>query len=45
MRKIIVFLNVCLFINCGNRETTVNKEELLSKDYRLFQNTSAWGTR
>lgn len=42
MRKIIVIIAIFLFISCFNRETIVDKQELLGKDYRLFQNTSAW---
>lgn len=31
-----------ILISCNNRETIVDKSELLGDDYRLFQNTPAW---
>jgi len=43
MRKLIIFLLILFFFgSCNNRETKIEKEELLGNDYRLFQNTAAW---
>lgn len=40
--KHIIFCIVLLLVSC-NRETKVDKTKLLGKDYRLFQDTPAWG--
>lgn len=42
MKKVIVIISMILFVNCSNRDTIVDKNDLLGKDYRLFQNTPAW---
>ena len=45
MRELIILLIFSLMIiSCDkiNREHKVNKEELLSSDYRIFQDTPAW---
>lgn len=41
---IIQFAVSCLLLSCSNinRDKTVSKSELSGRDYRLFQNTSAW---
>lgn len=43
MRKIFFLVAIIsVLFSCNNRETLVNKSELLGDDYRLFQNTPAW---
>lgn len=43
MRKTTFLIGiVVLLFSCNNRETIVDKSELLGNDYRLFQNTPAW---
>lgn len=42
MKKVIVIISMIFFVNCSNRETIVDKNDLLGMDYRLFQNTPAW---
>lgn len=40
-----ILISICiifLFTGCYNREKIVDKQTLLAKDYRLFQNTPAW---
>lgn len=43
MRKVFFLAAVLIILfSCNNRETLVDKSELLGDDYRLFQNTPAW---
>jgi hypothetical protein len=42
MRKVIFLAIMIILFSCNNRETMVDKSELLGDDYRLFQNTPAW---
>nr|WP_298657501.1 ankyrin repeat domain-containing protein [uncultured Flavobacterium sp.] len=43
MRKIFFLVAIIsVLFSCNNRETLVDKSELLGDDYRLFQNTPAW---
>ncbi len=43
MKKIVfVFCLVLVFVGCHNRENIVDKQELLARDFRLFQHTPAW---
>lgn len=43
MRKVFFLAAIMIILfSCNNRETMVDKSELLGDDYRLFQNTPAW---
>ena len=43
MRKVFFLAAILIILfSCNNRETKVDKSELLGDDYRLFQNTPAW---
>lgn len=43
MRKVFFLAAIIsILFSCNNRETMVDKSELLGDDYRLFQNTPAW---
>lgn len=42
MRILLVLIWCIAFIGCNNRDKKVDKEKLLGKDYRLFQDTPVW---
>jgi len=43
MKKIVfVFCLVVIFYGCYDREKIIDKQNLLGRDFRLFQNTPAW---
>lgn len=42
MRILLVLLLCIAFTGCYNRDKKVDKEKLLGKDYRLFQDTPVW---
>lgn len=43
MRILLVLIIYLAFVGCYNRDKKVDKEKLLGKDYRLFQDTPVWG--
>lgn len=43
MKKLLACLVGLLLTGCNNRDAIVDKKNLLGDDYRLFQNTPAWG--
>lgn len=42
MKKTFWFLLLTVFLSCTDRDKIVDKNTLLGRDYRLFQNTPAW---
>lgn len=42
MRILLMIMLFVTFTGCNNRDKKVDKEKLLGKDYRLFQDTPVW---